>query len=92
MAEPMQNLHVPLPRSVYAELRSFAESTGRPATVIAREAIDRWLVEQRRTARRAAIAAYAAEHAGTKWDLDPQLERAAVEHLRRAPRKRKRAK
>jgi hypothetical protein len=34
------------------------------------------------TARHEAIAAYAAEHAGTEADLDPELEAAAMEHLR----------
>lgn len=33
-------------------------------------------------ARHEAIAAYAAEHAGSDSDLDPGLEAAALEHLR----------
>ena len=33
-------------------------------------------------ARHEAIAAYAAEHAGSEADLDPELEAAATEHLR----------
>lgn len=32
--------------------------------------------------RHASIAAYAAEHAGSDADLDPELEAAALEHLR----------
>lgn len=32
-------------------------------------------------ARHASIAAYAAEHAGSEVDLDPELEAAALEHL-----------
>jgi hypothetical protein len=32
--------------------------------------------------RHASIAAYAAEHAGSDVDLDPELEAAALEHLR----------
>lgn len=32
-------------------------------------------------ARHASIAAYAAEHAGSDVDLDPELETAALEHL-----------
>src|SRR4051812_12925553 len=86
------NLHVPLPEPLYAELRAAARKAGRPATELAREAIDRWLAEQRRAARRAAIADYAASVAGTEADLDPHLERAAVEHLRGATKKRKRAR
>ena len=92
MAKTTKNLHVPLPEPLYAELRLAAQSAGRPATEIARDAIDRWLAEQRRAALRAAIAEYAAENAGTAADLDRDLERAAVEHLRSAPKKRKRSR
>lgn len=91
----MKNLHVPLPGPVHAELRVAAERSGRPATELAREAIVRWLTEERRAARRAVVAEYAAAEAGTPADLDPLLERAAVQHLRSASRtpsgKRKRA-
>lgn len=89
MGRVTKNLHVPLPELLYSELRSAAEEQGRPATEIAREAIGRWIDEHRRTTRRAEIAAYAAAHAGTGSDLDPDLERAAVDHLR-GPVKRKR--
>src|ERR1017187_5007514 len=40
-----------------------------------------WLRRQMRKARHDAIAAYAAEMAGTNLDLDPELEPAGVEHL-----------
>jgi len=40
-----------------------------------------WLRRQARRARHAAIAAYAAEAAGTQFDLDPGLESAGIEHL-----------
>jgi hypothetical protein len=40
-------------------------------------------ISQRDTAaRHEAIAAYAAAHAGSEIDLDPELESAAAEHLR----------
>jgi len=42
---------------------------------------DSRLHEQSRRARHDAIAAYAAEMAGTDFDLDLQLEAAGVEHL-----------
>jgi len=44
-------------------------------------AVDCWLRQQRRKARHDAIAAYAAEMAGTPLDLDAGLESAAIEHL-----------
>jgi hypothetical protein len=52
-----------------------------PATVLAREAIDLWLRQQARLARHAEIAAWAAEMAGSSFDLDPALESAGIELL-----------
>jgi len=52
-----------------------------PATTLAREALDLWLRQQVRRARQDAIGAYAAEMAGTPFDLDPELESAAIKHL-----------
>lgn len=85
----MKNFHVPLPDETYDHLRSAAERSKVPATVLAREAIDFWLREQFRKARHDAIAAFAAEAAGTSLDLDDDLEGAGIEHLLkmdRAPR------
>jgi hypothetical protein len=45
------------------------------------EAVDSWLRQQARKARQDAIAAYAADMAGTHLDLDPALKSAAIEHL-----------
>ena len=77
----MKNFHLPLPEETYANLRAEAERMQVPATALAREAVDWWLKEQNRKARRDAIAAYAAEMAGTQLDLDSDLESAAIEHL-----------
>ena len=77
----MKNFHLPLPEQTYAHLRAEAERMQVPATTLAREAVDLWLRQQFRKARQDAIAAYAAEVAGTNLDLDTDLESAAVEHL-----------
>jgi len=77
----MKNFHLPLPEETYAHLRAEAERMQVPATTLARQALDWWLREQFRKARQDAIAAYAAEMAGTQLDLDPEFESAAVEHL-----------
>jgi hypothetical protein len=77
----MKNFHLPLPEQTYMGLKAEAERTGVPATTLAREAVDSWLRQQSRKARHHAIAAYAAETAGTHLDLDTDLESAAVEHL-----------
>jgi hypothetical protein len=84
--EAPRNFHLPLPPDVYEALREAAAALGRPATVVAREAIEMWLRERRRTAVHEAIASYAVKHAGTTRDLDPLLEQASLETL--APRKR----
>jgi predicted transcriptional regulator len=84
----VKNFHLPLPEDVYALLREEAAALGRPATVIAREAIEAWLRERRRASVREGIAAYAARHAGTTADLDPALEAASLELWR--PRRRRR--
>ena len=77
----MKNFHLPLPDETYDHLRTAAERSKVPATVIAREAIDFWLRQELRKARHNAIAAYAAEMAGTALDLDANLAGAGIEHL-----------
>jgi hypothetical protein len=77
----MRNFHLPLPDETYSLLRLEAERAQVPATTLAREAIDQWLRMQRKRARHDAIAAYAADVAGTKLDLDPELEAAGIDHL-----------
>ena len=79
----MKNFHVPLPDDTYEHLRAAAERSKVPATALAREAIDFWLQQQFRRARHEAIAAYAAEMAGTALDLDADLETAGSEHLKK---------
>ena len=80
----MKNFHLPLPDQTYARLKTEAERMQVPATTLAREAVDGWLRQQFRKARNDAIAAYAAEMAGTHLDLDSDLESAAIEHLLKA--------
>ena len=87
MNRTVRNFHLPLPETVYGALRQEAARSGRPATALAREAIEAWLAERKRTVVREAIAAYAARHAGTAADLDPALEKASLELFRkRKPR------
>jgi hypothetical protein len=54
-----------------------------PMTALAREAVDSWLRQQFRAERHDAVAAYAAEVAGSRLDLDPDLESAGIEYLAR---------
>jgi predicted DNA-binding protein len=80
-AKVSQNLHVPLPGPLHARLHTQAARAGRPATVVAREAIEAWIEERERQALHEAIATYAHEVGGSRDDLDEPLERAGVEHL-----------
>ena len=85
----MKNFHLPLPEQTYVQLRAVAERSRVPATTLAREAIDSWLLQQARKARHDAIAQYAAEMAATDFDLDHDLESAGIEHLAKTGRARK---
>lgn len=78
---PLKNLHVPLPEPLYRRLRAEAERARRPGTHLAREAIERWLAEQQRRLLHDAIQTYARETAGTRDDLDGEMEAAAIGHL-----------
>jgi hypothetical protein len=77
----MKNFHLPLPDQIYDELRTEAQRSRVPATSMARHAIQTWLAARKKAARKRAIAAYAAEMAGTEFDLDPQLEAASLDLL-----------
>ena len=77
----MRNFHLPLPDEVYRDLREEAQRSSRPATAVARQAIERWLQHRRKVARHEAIAAFASAHAGTPLDLDTDLEAASIDHL-----------
>jgi predicted transcriptional regulator len=88
---PTRNFHLPLPEPVYRALQEAAAAVKRPATAVAREAIEGWLRERRKSVLRETIATYALEHAGTGADIDPALEEAGLEVLRpRSSRQRRR--
>ena len=83
-----RDLHVPLSDGLHEQLLREAARTGKPATVLAREAIAAALVDRQRAQIHESIAVYAAGVAGTQDDLDPTLERAARELLL-GPRRRR---
>ncbi len=91
MRHTARNFHVPLPEPLYRRLRDAAERTDQPATTLARHAIEAWLRQHRKAMVREAIAVYAADIAGTRDDLDIELEAASLESIRpRTSRRRKR--
>jgi len=79
MASRAYNFHLPLPQELHEMLRAESEASGEPATNVAREALTDWLKRRKRERRHAEIAAFAAEHAGTAFDLDRDLEKAGIE-------------
>jgi hypothetical protein len=76
-----RNFHLPLEEDTYAKLMHEAKRVGRPATQIAREAMALGLRARQRRTLAESISAYASAVAGSKDDLNEDLERAAVEHL-----------
>jgi len=65
----MHVLPVPLAEGVHAELDRIATETGRPAALVAQDAIVAWLEARRRTGLRVLPEA----------EIDPELEVASVE-------------
>ena len=76
-----KNFHVPLPPRVYESLKAEAERQRRPATQLAREAIVRSLVEERRLRTEKSLRNYVSAVARTAHDLDEELERASARYL-----------
>ena len=81
MARTMYDFHLPLPEDLHDMLREEVESSGQPATVLAREALQAWLVQQRKQRRHEEIAAFARAFGGTDLDLDEDLEAAGIESI-----------
>lgn len=73
-----KNFHLPLPPALYADLRAAAERVGTPATDVAREAIQAWLIQERRRRIHAELRAYAEVTAGSSDDFDPAVSAAGA--------------
>jgi hypothetical protein len=75
----LSNFHLPLPSELHEMLHVEARHAGQPATALAREALQSWLIQRRKQRLHEEITAWAAEHAGTDLDLDRDLEKAGLE-------------
>jgi predicted DNA-binding protein len=73
--------NVPLSGDLHDRLRAEAARSRRPATIVARDAIEAWIDARERLAVHEAIADYASDVAGSPADLDPTLENTGIEHL-----------
>ena len=82
----IRNFHLPLPNELYEKLKEEARRRGRPATAVARQAIEDGLRERRRIELHEEIAEYARAHAGSSADLDLDLEQAGNDSLRKKRR------
>ena len=78
----MSNFHLPLPPELHEMLRTEAESSGQPATTLAREALLSWLTRRRNERLHEELSSWAAEHAGSDLDLDRDLESEGLDLLR----------
>ncbi|BBM86214.1 hypothetical protein [Candidatus Uabimicrobium amorphum] len=76
-----KNFHVPLSEEVYGKLRQQAKKSKKPATEIARAAIEHWLAEKEKRDLHNEIKKYAQANAGTEHDLDDSLQEATIQFL-----------
>jgi predicted DNA-binding protein len=74
-----QNFHVPLPIETYERLRLEAQHANRPATELARVAIERALQELEDERVYKTLRAYAEAMCGTSDDIDPEWQAASME-------------
>jgi hypothetical protein len=81
MASKAYNFHLTLSPDLHEMLRAEAKISGEPATNLARKALADWLRHRKKERRYREIAAFAAEHAGTEFDLDRDLGEAGIEAL-----------
>lgn len=75
----MKKMHLPLPPDMHAQLKEESEASGTPSTVLARQAVEEWLVRRRHERVAEEIRAYAQAMAGTEADLDADLEEAGID-------------
>lgn len=78
-----KKLNLPIPPEMHDALFAESREMGIPTTRLVRSVLEEWLGERRRARRREEIRQFALACAGTGLDLDPELEAAATEELRR---------
>lgn len=74
-------MRVPLSTELHASLQQISSAVGKPATVIAREAIEEHLKRLQKIIVDQSIQRWAMKVSGTDLELDPELEQAAVDFL-----------
>jgi predicted DNA-binding protein len=78
-----RNFHVPLSSELHRRLHAAARRSDRPATALAREAIEEHLANLDRRILGEEVRRYAEAQAGTSADLDEELEATGVSELLR---------
>lgn len=73
------NLHISFPQALYRELKAESKLHKVPTTKLVREAVEIWLKRKKAATLEKSIIEYALQCAGTKDDLDEDLEEASLE-------------
>jgi hypothetical protein len=81
----VRKMNLPLPAPLHAAVFGEARQRGIPATRLVREVLAEWLAESARKRQADEIRQFATANAGTREDLDPELEEAAVGLLASEP-------
>jgi predicted DNA-binding protein len=77
----LKNCHIPLPNNLYSRLKKEAKQSKQPVTKLVRYAVESWLEQQQSLMIEEELTKYVNSCAGSKHDLDPDLEAASIDHL-----------
>ena len=80
MKYAMKNFHLPLSEDMYNALKIESKYSKKPATQLARTAIEKWLKGRKKEMIYKEVAQYALEEGGTPHDLDVEMESIGVEY------------
>ena len=81
MSVTVTKMELPLDSDVWGLLQDEAARSGQPAVSLASSVVANWVHERHRQRVAQEIAEFAAAHAGSELDLDPDLESAALQTL-----------
>ncbi len=81
----VKKMNLPLPPQLHTALFGEARRRRMPTTRLVRSVLEEWVQDQEREREAAEIRRFAAEFGGTELDLDPELEEAGLEVLRKLP-------
>ena len=77
-------MELPLDGELWGLLQDEAARSGQPTASLVSQVLAQWAHERQRLRVADEIAEFASAHAGSSWDLDHELEAAAMETLSEA--------